>query len=94
MLNVDFLLGFVQTENSVRCSEIGLIDLETKKECRRAVGILLPDVYWGGSGRWRREPKGCYVSKWDNEFYWNKLGDTKKYWAQSICKSGKYSKRI
>ena len=89
-----FLLGFVQTENSVRCSEIGLIDLETKKECRRAVRILLPDVHYGGSGRWRREPKGCYVSKWDNEFYWNKLGDTKKYWAQSICKSGKYSKRI
>ena len=81
----------MENEKGVRCSEIGLIDIGTKKECRRAVAILLQGVYYGGSGRWKREPKGCYVSKSDNEFYWNKTGDKKKKWAQSICKSSTYS---
>ena len=84
----------MENARGVRCSEIGLVDIETKKECRSAAAILLPGVDFGGSGRWKKEPKGCYSSKYDKEFYWNKTGDTKKNWAQSICKSSKYSSEI
>ena len=47
----------MENARGVRCSEIGLIDIETKQECRSAAAILLPGVDFGGSGRWKKSQR-------------------------------------
>ena len=91
-MSVMYSIGFEHTKEGIRCSEIGLSDLMTEGECRRAVAYaheLSPGASFGNVEFSKHSPKGCYVSIYSNKVYWNtNIGHGTYVWARSICKSG------